>query len=82
MVGKALGLEVVNISVADLEKISDLNVLVTPTSVIQSSKGITKPLGLNGKIVVYNDVASSAAANGNNSLIESFIHLLTIHSYV
>ncbi len=78
-VGKALGLDVVNITVADLEKISDVNVLITPTSVIQSSKGITKPLGVNGKIVVYNDVASSAAANGTCSLMYLLTYLL-IHS--
>ena len=72
MVGKALGLEVVNVTVADLEKVSDLNLLITPTSVIHNSKGITKPLGLNGKIVVYNDGSSPTAAYGNYSLTYSY----------
>jgi len=77
MVGKALGVEVVNATVADLEKITDMALLFAPTSAVQNSKGITKPLGMNGKIVVYNDATSAAGSYGNNEFTNSPISFLT-----
>jgi hypothetical protein len=75
VVGKALGIEIVNVTIAELEKVTDLNLLFAPTSAIQNNKSVTKSLGLNGKIVVYNDTSSAAAASGK--ITHSRTHVFT-----